>query len=151
LLSESHIAVANALRRLNCQSQAFGGRRSPASRGQESNEWSLRLRARLGITPHVATRFLINEGCISLCPGIYWMNANDETFHFPLRLGNARAWIWCTGPDRAAYCRYPISQERGGAQLLSIPVGANAVHTRSPSRDQGRIREDLPTAISCNA
>jgi hypothetical protein len=63
------------------------------------------------------------------------MNANDETFHFPLsrQLGNGRASIWCAGPDRAAYCHKAISQGRGGARLLSIPAGTNGSHARSPT------------------
>jgi Putative metallopeptidase len=45
----------------------------------------------------------VKEGCVSLCSDIYCMNANDETFHFPLsrELGNGRACIWRAGTDRA--------------------------------------------------
>ena len=33
----------------------------------------------------------VEEGCVSLCSDIYCMNANDETFHFPRKLGSGRA------------------------------------------------------------
>jgi hypothetical protein len=35
----------------------------------------------------------VEGGCVSLCSDIYWLNANDGPFHFPLcrKLGNGRA------------------------------------------------------------
>ena len=95
----------------------------------------------------------VEEACVSLCSGVYWRHASDETSHSPLslKLGNGRARSWRGGLHRDPQCAKAIPQGRGERDCYRYLLGQMQATPDRPHGTKTEIENILPRAFSRKA